>query len=134
MEDKQKVYIKGNSNRGAKVIKTLMDLGGRHTQPLLGTKENAYYFINPEGVIDFAYTFNPSFPFVKEFYKEIKLPRWKPEYGNDYYFISDKGYVTSGIWENAPIDCWRYAFGNCFRTLEDAKIARKKIKEILTKE
>ena len=134
MEDKQKVYIKGNSNRGAEVIKTLMDLGGRHTQPLLGTKEDAYYFINPEGVIDFAYTFNPSFPFVKEFYKEIKLTRWKPKYGDDYYYVGMDGHVKTDIWYDFIDNIRCYEFGNCFRTLKEAEAARDKIKEMLTKE
>lgn len=134
MEDKQKVYIKGNSNRGAEVIKTLMDLGARHTQPLLGTKEDAYYFINPEGVIDFAYTFNPSFPFVKEFYKEIKLPRWKPEYREMYYFIDSDGIIVEAVWYSKKNDISRYEFGNCFKGIEEAKVARDKFKEILIKE
>ena len=134
MEDKQKVYIKGNAYRGAEIIKALMDLGGRHTQPLLGTKEDAYYFINPEGVIDFAYTFNTSFPFVKEFYKEIKLPRWKPEYREMYYFIDSDGIIVEAVWYSKKNDISRYEFGNCFKGIEEAKVARDKFKEMLTKE
>lgn len=34
MEEKQKVYIKGDPKRGDEVIRTLEDLGGKNTQNL----------------------------------------------------------------------------------------------------
>lgn len=132
MEDKQKVYIKGNSTRGDEVIKLLKDLGGRNTQVLTGEKEDAYYFINPEGVIDFAYTFGSAiWPFIKEFYKEVKLPRWKPEYRGDYYFITFRGEILRSKWYGTVDENLCFDFGNCFRTQEEAEVARDKIKEIL---
>lgn len=133
MEDKQKVYIKGNPKRGKDVINFLKDLGGRNTKLLLGVKENAYYFINPNGVIDYDYnyTFSPIIPYVKEFYKEITLPRWKPEYREIYYFIDCDGIIVEEVWYNLQIDKSRFEFGNCFKGIEEAKVARDKIKEML---
>lgn len=135
MEDKQKVYIKGNSKRGDEVIKLLKDLGGRNTQVLTGEKEDAYYFINPEEVIDFAYTFGSAiWPFIKEFYKEVKLPRWKPEYRESYYFLDSNGIIVEAVWHSKQNDISRYEFGNCFVGIDEAKIARDKIKEMLKKQ
>ena len=55
MEDKQKVYIKGNLEKGTEVIRVLEDLGGKNTQNLQGNRSDAYYFISPDGVIYNSY-------------------------------------------------------------------------------
>lgn len=92
MEDRQKVYIKGDSKRGDEVIKLLEDLGGHNTLSYNGKNEDAYYFINPDGIIDSVFPFRSgAFPFIKEFYKKISLPRWKPKNEESYYFIDDRG-------------------------------------------
>lgn len=132
MKDEQKVYIKGDSKRGAEIIKLLKDLGGRNTQLLLGEKEDYYYFINPNGVIDIAPPCLVGvFSFVKEFYKEIKLPKWKPKYDETYYYFTDMEGVMVGKWRNNPTDNWRHDFGNCFKSYEKAKEAINKIKNVL---
>ena len=135
MEEKQKVYIKGDSEKGREVIRTLEDLGGKNTQNLQGNRNDAYYFISPDGVI-----YNTSIvggiicPYIKEFYKEIKLPRWKPEYKSLYFYIDNRGQVMSDLWYDMDTDKLRYKFGNCFMAFEEAEAARYKIKEMLTKE
>lgn len=132
MKDEQKVYIKGDSKRGAEIIKLLKDLGGRNTQLLLGEKEDYYYFINPNGVIDIAPPCLVGvFSFVKEFYKEIKLPKWKPKYKGNYYFVDDRGKIIPSMWDDTNSDNLRYELGNCFRTPQEAEIAANKIKEVL---
>ena len=102
MEDKQKVYIKGDSNRGAEVIKTLTDLGAININSLDGKGENAYYYISPLGFISRVDNFRENMvSILKEFYKEIKLPelkKWKDgellvrTYGGkkEYAVYSDK--------------------------------------------
>lgn len=102
MEDKQKVYIKGNPSRGTEVIKALTDLGGRNIHSHTGDSKDTYYYINPNGVINVAAPDGKvCYPFLKEFYKEIKLPeikKWKdgdllvrPNLGKKEYAIySDK--------------------------------------------
>lgn len=134
MEEKQKVYIKGNIERGGEVIKYLEDLGGRNSNSINGKNVNAYYFINPNGIIVNNYLSGSDvFSYVKEFYKEIELPKWKPGYKSLYFFIDTRGQVMSDLWE-IDTDNLRYEFGNCFKTFEEAKAARDKIKEMLTKE
>lgn len=79
MKDEQRVYIKGNPKRGAEIIKTLTDLGGINRQSLGGGNKYVYYYINPKGVIDYGYVdeCSPEHLFVKEFYREITLPKEK---------------------------------------------------------
>ena len=132
MEDKQKVYIKGSEERGNEVIKFLEDLGGRNSHSMDGKNVNAYYFINPNGIIVNTYSSGSEiFSYVKEFYKEMDLPKWKPQCGEQYFFISKIGKVMEDTWRDLISDNFCYEFGNCFRTYEEAEAARDKIKEIL---
>lgn len=135
MEDKQRVYIKGSIERGNEVIKYLEDLGGRNSHFLNGKNPNAYYFINPNRIIvNNYYIGSEAFSYVKEFYKEIKLPRWKPEYNERYYRISWMGTVVEDKWYGSRNDKSGYKFGNCFRTPEEAEETSNKIKEVLNNE
>ena len=93
---------------------------------------NAYYFINPDGIIVNNYSSGSEiFSYVKEFYREIKLPKWKPKHGDYYYFINYKGMAMRNTWFNSVNEDIMYEFGNCFRTKEEAEAARDKIKELL---
>ena len=132
MKDEQKIYIKGNSKREKEVIKILTDLGGRNSHSMDGSNVNAYYFINPNGIINNSYSCGDNvFSYVKEFYKEISLPRWKPKYNERYYRITWMGTVVEDVWYGSRNDESGYKFGNCFRTKEEALAARDKIKELL---
>lgn len=97
MKDSQKVYIRGDEKRSREVIKTLEDLGGINYNNLNGGYEDLYYYISPLGRIeDVANYEHVLLSFIKEFYKEIKLPekdnlRWKPKDGEKYYYINDIG-------------------------------------------
>ena len=134
MKEEQKVYIKGNPKRGAEVIKILTDLGGNNSHLMNGKNVNAYYFINPNGIIVNSYSSSSEvFSYVKEFYKEVTLPRWKPKEGDYYYFINYKGMAMRSTWFNSVNECAMYEFGNCFKTENEAIEARDKIKEILNK-
>ena len=71
------------------------------------------------------------FPFIEEFYKEIKLPRWKPKYKEQFFFIYPTGIIGMNKWYGTNINESYYEFGNCFKTQEEAKEARNKIEEML---
>lgn len=134
MKDEQRVYIKGNAERGNEIIKLLEDLGGKNTFSCNGKNEDAYYFINPKGEIDSETPFSEGvFPYVKEFYKEIKLPRWKPKYRERYYRMNWRGEVVDDIWHDTQGERLCYEFGNCFETYDKAKEASYKVQEILNK-
>ena len=136
MKQNQRVYIKGDTKRYEEVIKALTDLGGQNTFSYTGENENAYYFINPEGRIGMIDNTpgaikSDILPYIKEFYKKIKLPRWKPKYDENYYYFTDMQSIMVGKWKNNPSDSWRYDFGNCFKSYEEAKAAKNKIKNVL---
>lgn len=133
MKDSQRVYIKGNYERGEGVIKILEDLGGNNDLSYKGKDDDAIYFINPQGIIDWTPNSNTSIilPYIKEFYKEIKLSKWKPEYRDYYYYITSNGGIKQDIWNNTAVNDLYYEFGNCFKIFEEAEAARDKIKEIL---
>ena len=134
MKDCQKVYIKGNPSRGTEVIKALTDLGAINLNNLDGKRENAYYYISPLGIIIVVASYEKNMiSILKEFYTEISLERWKPEYEGQYYFIDIKGGILQKIWFDTQVDNLCYKFGNCFRTQKEAEIARDEFKEILNK-
>lgn len=62
--------------------------------------------------------------------EKAKRPKkiWKPKYGDWYWYIGSDGQVDNCEWVNGPIDYGRYSMGNCFRTKEEARIAREKQK------
>lgn len=134
MKQNQKVYIKGNLNRGNEVIKLLKDLGGLNFNDCDGHNSGAYYFIGPNGVITNDVPSGTIFSYVKEFYKEIKLPRWKPQCREQYFFISKEGLVVGDTWRDLISDNFCYEFGNCFRTYDEANAARDKIRNLLNNE
>ena len=131
MKDEQRVYIKGNPKRGAEIIKTLTDLGGKNTYRYNGEDDNIYYYIAPNGVIKVVASTYEVFPFIEEFYKEVKLPKWKPRYKEHYYRINWQGAIVDDIWHDTQDEEICYEFGNCFKTYEEAKEASRKIEEML---
>ena len=133
MEDKQKVYIKGNAERGNEVIKLLIDLGGQNSLNYYGVDTSGYYYISPNGEISHVCAErNPVYHFIKEFYKEVKLPKWKPACnGEKYVYVSDGGIVLQETWKNNSDDGWRYTFGNCFKTYNEAAEVKYKFEKII---
>ena len=134
MKEEQKVYIRGDENRGEDVIKFLEDLGGYNSYSLDGHNSNIYYFIAPDETINNTDVSSLVFSFVKAFYKEIKLQEWKPKNNEDYWFLNDVGEICHTSYNQFMIrDNKHVAVGNCFKTEVDAFAARLRIKEILLK-
>ena len=124
MEEEQKVYIKGNPNRGAEVIKALTDLGGINSESYAGDYEKALYYINPKGKIEYVYDyeFSPECLLVKEFYTEIKLPERKDWKDGDLlvkYNGGKKEYLVFSHMDeknNGNIVSYVYVYDEGFRT------------------
>lgn len=55
---------------------------------------------------------------------------WKPEYGEEYYFIRNNGQICYTPWINVDADKESFVLGNCFKTEEEAKFALEKLKVI----
>lgn len=67
---------------------------------------------------------------IEELEKEVNSPesegikkgvRWKPEYGEKYYYLDDGGGINYAYWSNDNIDLFRFNTGNCFKTEQEAE-------------
>lgn len=84
------IYIRGDKDRGAEVIKMLIEAGGINQQNCDGRFDDCYYFIEPisdairYSIIEHS---NPIIKFLLEFYKEVELPPIKRDtiFGTDAY-------------------------------------------------
>ena len=61
---------------------------------------------------------------------KVESRRWKPEYGDDYYYISPGGKVCHDKWSEHNVDFNRYAMGNVFKTEEEAEFEIERLKVI----
>ena len=78
MKDNQKVWIKGDKNRGAEVIETLETLGGINKSCLEGNFSSQIYFIAHDSTICLTDESSELAMFVKKDYQELTLPEeWK---------------------------------------------------------
>ena len=65
--------------------------------------------------------------------EEKPKERWKPEKGEEYYWINIDGEILHSCWNKIWGGEETYNFGNIFRTEKEAEEARDKIKELLNK-
>jgi hypothetical protein len=59
----------------------------------------------------------------------LKLPEWKPDTNETYYFVRDSGKVEFCGWTYHIADYHRLATKNCFRTREEAEARLSEIKK-----
>lgn len=119
MEDKWKVFIKGDNDRGDEVIKLLTDLGANNSNNYYGINSNGYYYINSNGEIAYAVSERH---LLHDFYTEIKLPerkKWKDgtllvrnNVGKKEYLV----YSHTDEKNNGNIVSYLYAYDEGYRT------------------
>lgn len=69
---------------------------------------------------------------IEELQKELEKQITKGlNYGDSYYFITTDGKVCWCAWGPRPIENDRAAFGNVFKTEEEAESARNKVRDLL---
>ena len=73
MEQKQKVWIRGNNTRNKEVIAKLVELGGIDTHFITGSAPNRIYFIDEKSRIDSIKDSSRVAKIITEEYQEIKL-------------------------------------------------------------
>lgn len=78
MEEKQRVYIRGNKGRGSEIIAILKELGATATKSRCDD-DDYIYFINHDNKITYALIGSEVALIVMDNYKEIELswPQWK---------------------------------------------------------
>lgn len=47
--------------------------------------------------------------------------RWKPEYGEIYFFLTDRGTIEKTYWNNGVYDNHRHNIGNCYSTEDEVR-------------
>lgn len=60
---------------------------------------------------------------------QLKEPKWKPNYGDKYYFIDENG-IQEELWDGVYFDNFLYEIGNCFKTREEAAFELERLKVI----
>lgn len=67
---------------------------------------------------------------LTEWFEEIKEPtdsiHWKPNFGEEYWYVNYIGNVVCRSWEDASVDFWLLESGNVYRTIEEAEKARER--------
>lgn len=67
---------------------------------------------------------------LTEWFEEIEEPvdsiHWKPNFGEEYWYVNYIGNVVCRSWEDASVDLWLLESGNVYRTIEEAKKARER--------
>ena len=78
-------------------------------------------------IVAYAKSTLEKFPnILKDWFEEIpELKRWRAEYGETYWFLSDNGSLYFKTEDNNKIDNYRYLIGNYFKTKEEAKAYKK---------
>lgn len=67
---------------------------------------------------------------LTEWFEEIEEPvnsiHWKPNFGEEYWYVNYIGNVVCRSWEDASVDLWLLESGNVYRTIEEAEKARER--------
>lgn len=69
---------------------------------------------------------------IEKFKQEQSKPktgRWKPRYGDKYFYFSNNGFVYEA-WTDHSLDEHRYVLGNCFQTKKEAEFQAERLKVI----
>lgn len=108
-----------------RLIKPFPHLTGVYIQPQLLTSRRAAYFAG-------GWTFDPSLVESNtEYFEEVKPERWKPEEGEQFWFVCQDGMAGISTWQDSLSYLYPYSFGNCFQTEEQAREASVRVQQTL---
>lgn len=65
---------------------------------------------------------------IEKLKNQKKGKRWKPDCGEEYYYVGLFGHVGELKWENCFEDQYLYSQGNCFKTEQEAKEQSENLK------
>ena len=126
MSEKIKGMI-GSRTRGADVLKWLKSQGA---DCIIGN--GGIYNGESEEVI--YYVDNNEIKIINKrhsvLFDLVELPRWRALEGDRYYYVSDRGHVSTAKETGVADDNCRYKIGNYFETFKEAEPYAKKVREI----
>lgn len=85
------------------------------------SKHTERFTVLPESVVES----------IPEVFEPIQELAWMPENREIYFFIYEWEEIFNNSFDNSSINLKRFAFGNCFRTKEQAEEACKRVKKVL---
>lgn len=56
-----------------------------------------------------------------DYFEEVQEGRWKPQNGDEYYYIDDMWDIVDVVRHNNDVDVFWYRYWNCFQTEKQAK-------------
>lgn len=121
-------YTREKCKEWAKIPKEIIELVchelAYHYEILIAFANGATIEERPYRETEWRQTEKPSFSVLSDF--RIKEP-WKPEKGEDYFFIATDGCVLKTICDDCENDKRLFQVCNCFKTQEEAFLARERV-------
>lgn len=74
MKEEQKIYIRGSKDRPNDVREILEQHGGKVEKVTNFTYSDCIYYINHDGIIDYAINDSELYHWITKYYKKIELP------------------------------------------------------------
>lgn len=89
-------------------------------------------FRESDNIAAYSWSTLDKFPnILTDWFEEIdESTRWKPEMGQNYYFVDNDGFVVRNRWDDCSVDRGRFEIGNCFQTKEEAERAVEYLKAL----
>lgn len=91
---------------------------------LVTVVRSAIYYVNKQGQAMYTDKIHA------DLFDIVELPRWRAKYDEEYYFVSDRGDICGDSDKREALDNDRFDLGNYFKTLEEAAVVAKKVREI----
>lgn len=115
--------IIGSVTRANEVLEWLKSQGDVDRSMCDGSSEEVIYYVDNNEIK----TINKRHSILLDL---VKLPRWRAEYDEKYYFVSERGEACCSSDIREALDNGRFNLGNYFKTREEAEAVAKKIREI----
>lgn len=115
--------IIGSKTRGDEVLKWLKSQGDVDCSICDGKSEEVIYYVDNNEIKIINKRHSVLFDLVE-------LPRWRADYDEKYYFVSECGEACCSSDVRDDFDNGRFNLGNYFKTREEAEPYAKKVREI----
>lgn len=120
--------IFGSKERANEVLQWLIAQGAESASVklLAGDTCNTIYYVNKQKQATWVNAIH------SELFDIVKLPRWRAEKGERYFFVStgDSISASSSCEESDEVDDARFESGNYFKTEKEAELYAEKILKI----
>ena len=82
--------------------------------------------MNKQEAIEQMDLLNKEMEKLRKIIEEPDSKIWRPEFDEEFYFISDKGTISDDTWYDTDADKSKFALNNVFKTIEEAEFEFEK--------